>query len=93
MPKQNRLALILFFVLLFFNQALLNAQNLAIKTVDAFCQEQGAVLTISDIVEIEGPDNDLLEGIQIAVTDNFNPNEDSFTYTFADDIQGDFNRS
>ncbi len=90
MPKQNRLALILFFVLLFFNQALLNAQNLAIKTVDAFCQEQGAVLTISDIVEIEGPDNDLLEGIQIAVTDNFNPNEDSFTYTFADDIQGDF---
>ena len=66
------------------------AQNLAIKVNPATCQTIGAPIALSDIVEIDGPNNDLLEGLQITVTENFEEDSDLFTYTFGDNIQGEF---
>lgn len=65
-------------------------QNLAIQTTDAFCRDLAAPIQISALASIDGPDSDILEGVQIAVTENFDHTLDSFTYTFADGIQGDF---
>lgn len=66
------------------------SNSLAIETTDAYCQNNGAAVPLSALASIEGPDDDVLEGVQVSITKNFDPQVDSFTYTFADDIQGDF---
>lgn len=66
------------------------AQNLELIALDATCHVPGEAVKISDIVTINGPETDLLEGIQVSVTENFDQSSDSFTYTFADNIQGQF---
>lgn len=66
--------------------------GLAIQTTKAYCQNTGDATPLSILAAIQGPDDDVLEGIQISITKNFDPQADSFTYTFADNIQGDFDR-
>jgi len=67
-----------------------NAQNLEVQALDAICQIPGQALALSDIVYIEGPETNVLEGVQVSITNNYDRANDSFTYTFADNIQGQF---
>ncbi len=66
------------------------AQNLGVDVQASSCQTVGSAIPMSDVVVINGPDTDVLEGIQITITENFEASDDLFTYTFADNIQGNF---
>lgn len=65
-------------------------QDLGLDVSPTSCQVVGSEIPMSDLLVINGPDTDLLEGLQVTVTGNFEASEDFFTYTVADNIRGTF---
>ena len=53
-------------------------------------KKAGSEIPMSDLLVINGSDTDILEGIQVTITENFEASEDLFSYTFANNIRGTF---
>jgi gliding motility-associated-like protein len=76
--------------LLLMSASSMQAQNLGLDVASASCQSLGQDIAISNFVSIEGPEADILEGIQITISENYNGSEDFFTYNAVQNINGSF---
>lgn len=85
-----RNVLFYFTLLLGFNAL---GQNFAVEVSDASCQTIGEPIALSQIVYINGPDDDILEGLQISVIENYQRETDNFTYNIEDGIYGIYDRN
>ncbi|MBO3699987.1 gliding motility-associated C-terminal domain-containing protein [Roseivirga sp. E12] len=76
--------------LLFMTEGL-SAQTIPIvKAEDKFCFEASQPLSLNNIVTIDGTGTDLLDGIQIAISQSYDATTDQLSYTDADGITGVF---
>ncbi|MFY0591874.1 gliding motility-associated C-terminal domain-containing protein [Roseivirga sp.] len=60
----------------------------SVQGVENYCFDAKTPLTLDQLVSINGTATDLLDGIQIAISQNYSPTEDQLTYTEADGITG-----
>lgn len=66
-------------------------QNIpVVKATEKYCFDLASPLTLDAIVSIEGTGTDPLDGLQISISQSYNPLTDQLSYTPADGITGVF---
>lgn len=78
------------FLLTLVGQLLCAQDPVEVQTPAAFCFNPLIPLPISDFTVLGGEDTDLLEGIQISISGNYNPDTDELTYVNNNGIGGNF---
>lgn len=69
----------------------LHAQSIpVVKATEKYCFDPASPLTLDAIVSIEGTGTDPLDGLQISISQSYNPLTDQLSYTDADGITGVF---
>ena len=66
------------------------SQDIKVQAMDAFCYDGLSPFAVNSFVAIEGDDSEPLQGMQIIITDGFDPATDELTYTAGDGIDGTF---
>lgn len=64
-----------------------------VKASEKYCFDSSQPLILDSFVTIDGTGTDLLDGIQVSISQNYDPATDLLTYTDADGITGVFDSS